>query len=70
MVSLEFHEGGYVKKATQKQRFAQCVDIDLSMVFSQVWSVAFSSQIDGFSRNPRIGIREKSNLKAAFCPVC
>ena len=24
----------------------------------------------GFSRNPRMGIREKSNSKAAFCPVC
>ena len=61
MVSLEIHVWGYVKKATQKQRFAQCVDIDFSMVFLQLWTVAFfpnsllfsnlSSQIDGFSRN-------------------
>ena len=71
VVSLEFHEGGYVKKATQKQRFAQCVDIDLSMVFLNFGQLLFSnlsSQIDGFSRNPRMGIREKKQLKSSVLP--
>ena len=41
MVSLEIHVWGYVKKATQKQRFAQCVDIDLSMVFLNFGQLLF-----------------------------
>ena len=42
MVSLEIHEGGYVKKATQKQRFAQCVDIDFVPVFLNFGQLLFS----------------------------
>ena len=41
-VSLEFHEGGYVKKATRKQRFAQCVDIDFVPVFLNFGQLLFS----------------------------
>ena len=41
-VSLEIHVWGYVKKATQKQRFAQCVDIDLSMIFLNFGQLLFS----------------------------
>ena len=41
-VSLEIHVWGYVKKATRKQRFAQCVDIDFVPVFLNFGQVLFS----------------------------
>ena len=42
MVSLEIHVWGYVKKATQKQCFATCVDIDFVPVFLNFGQVLFS----------------------------
>ena len=41
-VSLEIHVWGYVKKATRKQRFATCVDIDFVPVFLNFGQVLFS----------------------------
>ena len=41
-VSLEIHVWGYVKKATRKQRFAQCVDIDFVPVFLNFGQLLFS----------------------------
>ena len=42
MVSLEIHVWGYVKKATQKQCFATCVDIDFVPVFLNFGQLLFS----------------------------
>ena len=41
MVSLEIYVWGYVKKATRKQRFATCVDIDFVPVFLNFGQVLF-----------------------------
>ena len=41
-VSLEIYVWGYVKKATRKQRFVQCVDIDFASVFLNFGQLLFS----------------------------